>query len=381
MPNISASDYTTFLKYKAAAASPIRPDVQTRTNATLSQSVLNANILASQAAFLATPYTAWPFTIPTTVSAVSSQTVTAARTDIITGSAVTATTTVITYTTSQAHGLSNGNLVTISGLSGAVTPSPNVTARPVTVTGTTTFTVTAASAGAGFAAGAVSGTGSITGRVYYTTSVAHGLSAGQVVSITGVTTFSESNATVLASPTATTFVLSSTDTGTAVSGQTGTIVGFIYYTTAAAHGLSLTRSDQFVTISGITGVTAFNVSSGGSIINIPSSTVFVLAGSTIGAATSQTGIVTVTTIINPSVSIRGNVRVQAPPPNNVNNPNALSTLSWVSGKSGSVGSTTSSKFAQPGGLPANNVVGTYTRLPTNAGWIQGNMISSGPKRF
>ena len=70
-------------------------------------------------------------------------------------------------------------------------------------------------------------------------------------------------------------------------------------------------------------------------------------------------------------TVVGNARVQAQPPNNVNNPNALSTLSWASGTSGSVGSTTSSKFVQPGGLPANNVVGTYTRLPTNAGWATG----------
>jgi hypothetical protein len=203
--------------------------------------------------------------------------------------------------------------------------------------------------------------------VYYTTSVAHGLSAGQVVSITGVTTFSESNATVLASPTATTFVLSSSDTGTAVSGQTGTIVGFVYYTTAAAHGLLLTRSDQFVTVSGITGTTAFNVAQG-SIVNVPSATVFVMSGTTVASATSQSGSVTVTTVFNPNVSIRGNARVQGQPPNNVNNPNALSTLSWTSGTSGSVGSTTSSKFVQTGGLPAKNVVGTYTRLPQKAGW-------------
>jgi hypothetical protein len=87
-------------------------------------------------------------------------------------------------------------------------------------------------------------------------------------------------------------------------------------------------------------------------------------------------------IVTPTITnIQGNVRVQGQAPNNVNNPNALSTLSWTSGKSGSVGTTTSSKFVQPGGLPANNVVGTYTRLPQNAGWIQGNTVSSGPKRF
>ena len=87
-------------------------------------------------------------------------------------------------------------------------------------------------------------------------------------------------------------------------------------------------------------------------------------------------------VVTPTVTaVRGNVRVQGQPPNNVNRPDAKSTLSWTSGTSGSVGSTTSSKFQQPGGLPANNVVGTYTRLPQNAGWVQGNMVSSGPKRF
>jgi len=55
MPTLSASDYTTYLKFKAAAASPIRPAIQTRDNATLNQSVLNANILTSQAAEVVTP--------------------------------------------------------------------------------------------------------------------------------------------------------------------------------------------------------------------------------------------------------------------------------------------------------------------------------------
>ena len=55
MPTLSASDYTQFLKFKAAAASPIRQDIQTRTNVTLSQSALNANVLASQAALVVTP--------------------------------------------------------------------------------------------------------------------------------------------------------------------------------------------------------------------------------------------------------------------------------------------------------------------------------------
>jgi hypothetical protein len=67
-------------------------------------------------------------------------------------------------------------------------------------------------------------------------------------------------------------------------------------------------------------------------------------------------------------SVTGLNYVRPMPPNNVNNPNALSTVSWTSGTSGSVGTTTSSKFTQSGGLPAKNVVGTYTRLPQNSGW-------------
>ena len=57
MPTLSASDYTTYLKFKAAAATPIRPAIQTRDNATTNQSVLNANVLASQAAFVVSPTT------------------------------------------------------------------------------------------------------------------------------------------------------------------------------------------------------------------------------------------------------------------------------------------------------------------------------------
>jgi hypothetical protein len=55
MPTLSASEYTQFLKFKAAAATPIRPDIQTRTNAALSQSLINANIFATQAALVVTP--------------------------------------------------------------------------------------------------------------------------------------------------------------------------------------------------------------------------------------------------------------------------------------------------------------------------------------
>lgn len=75
-------------------------------------------------------------------------------------------------------------------------------------------------------------------------------------------------------------------------------------------------------------------------------------------------------IVTPTLTaIRDNARVPGlPVVQTRSTPDAKSTLSWTSGTSGSVGSTTSSKFQQPGGLPAKNVVGTYTRLPQNAGW-------------
>jgi hypothetical protein len=78
------------------------------------------------------------------------------------------------------------------------------------------------------------------------------------------------------------------------------------------------------------------------------------------------------TVTRPIASITGLNYVRAVQPERTNNPNALSTVSWASGTSGSVTSTTSSKFQQAGGLPAKNVVGTYHRIPTNAGWATGS---------
>lgn len=90
-------------------------------------------------------------------------------------------------------------------------------------------------------------------------------------------------------------------------------------------------------------------------------------------------------VVTPTVGVvRGNARVSAPPPvRNRSNPDAKATLSWTSGTSGSVGSLSSSRVNVPGGLPTGfkNSQGSYHRIPQNAGGIQGNMISSGPKRF
>lgn len=55
MPTLSASDYTQYLKFKAAAVSTIRPEIQTRTQVAPLQSIVNANVLTTQAAFVVAP--------------------------------------------------------------------------------------------------------------------------------------------------------------------------------------------------------------------------------------------------------------------------------------------------------------------------------------
>ena len=363
MPTLSASDYTQYLKFKAAAQTGIRPAIQTRDNVTLSQSVINAMTLTSQAAFTDVPYSTVNTVLSTTVSAVSMTTVTAARTNVL--SAATADGTKITYTSSQAHGLTNGDSITITGFTGTLSPTPNRTGV-VTVVDATSFTIPAVAA----ASGTATGTGSITNRVYYTTSVANGLLTNDVISITDITTFTASNATVLAAPTATTFVLSSATTGTAVSAQAGTITGLVYYTTAAAHTLLPNLGpNTSLTISGLTTTPAFNTSNLPSLYRVPSATVFILASGVSGTAiTGQTGVLTLIKIINPNNTLTGIARVRPIQPSYPNNPNALSTIALGNGIGGD-----SSKFQRPGGLPTGfkSSQGTYTRLPQNAGWAAG----------
>ena len=70
-------------------------------------------------------------------------------------------------------------------------------------------------------------------------------------------------------------------------------------------------------------------------------------------------------LLNPTLTqVQNNARVQGVQPSRSNNPNALSTLGYA----GTSGALSSSVIQRPGGVPANNVVSTYTRLPQNAGW-------------
>lgn len=300
MPTLSASDYTTFLRFKAAAASPIRPDIQTRTNASLSQSVINANILASQAAFVTTPAT-------TTIIA-SSVTVTAAGASVITGVEDVGSAS-IGYTTSQPHGLSVGDVVTIAGFSqDDFSTDPNGEKTVAGILSPTVFRVHVGST----TTGAASGTGRFVNRVYYTTNAAHGLVVGDVATVTGIPTFTASGARVALVPSTTTFVLTSSTTGTSETGASGSLTYPRY--------------------------------------------------------------------ANQAMAVRGLARVQGQQVVQVrSNPNALSTLSFA----GTSGAMSSSATTRPGGLPTGfkGSQGSYHRIPQNAGWIQGNMLSSGQKRF
>jgi hypothetical protein len=211
--------------------------------------------------------------------------------------------------------------------------------------------------------------------------------AGDTATITGITTFTASGAAVLAAPTTTTFVLSSTTTGTAVTGQTGRISGLIYYTTAAAHGLvagafqSGVGFNTVLNLRGLTTTLAFNLTGIRSIYRVPTTTVFVIASSVTGTAiTSQSGVLTLVTVTNGNNSLTGIARVQAQQVVQTrSNPDAKATLSFA----GTSGAMSSSAYSRLGGLPVGfrGSQNTYTRLPQNAGWIQGRMLSSGQKRF
>jgi hypothetical protein len=211
MPNLSASDYTSFIKAQAASqayrngAVPI--PIQTRAQPFATQSILNAQLLTSQAAYVLTPSKIIVDTVGTTVSA--------ARNDIL--SAAVGNGTIITYTSSIAHGLTNGQTITITGF--ATLTGANLTGV-VTVTGGTSFTIPSA------ASGTATGTGSITGYVYYTTAAAHTLATTtRNLTITGLSTaaFNLTLVSIALVPSSTVFVISTTATGTAVSGASGVL--------------------------------------------------------------------------------------------------------------------------------------------------------------
>ena len=432
MPTLSASDYTSFIKAQAAAQSyrngAIPNKIQTSDQPFTNQSVLNSQLLASQAAYITKAKTPVITVNATTVSSASVTTVTngasailsAATANIVT--AAVGSTTYITYTTSVAHGLSVGDVVSITGITGyaaanvtslAVSLTPTTTSfrvalstnttsvsgqsgqinigpaaaatvyytssvahglavgDTVTITGFTTQgnvtskTITKVIDSTKFAianvgTGVGTGTGTITGFTYYITSVAHGLSVGDVITITGMTNFNASLLTVGKVISTTQFALASGPTNaTADSGKTGTIVGRVYYTTAAAYaGIFPNVPNTLVEVSGITGNTTFNLS--GIVIACPTTTVFVISSNQASgtAVTGKAGIITSTVIVNPTTSIDGNARVRPyDGVGYVNQPKNLSTIAQS-------GTLSSGKTQQLGGLPLTAPKGSGVYAPT-----------------
>jgi hypothetical protein len=358
MPTLSASDYTRFVKYRAANVSPIRAVIQTRDNVALSQSIINANLLTSQAAFVVTPPTVARTTLTAVVTDATREIVTEARTNVIT--AASGDGEKITYTTSQAHGLTTGDIVTITGLGVGTFTGGNANQADgvVTVTSSTQFQIFATPQGDSTGTGSIALNG--TGLVYYKTSIANGLAAGDVITISGLDTFNATNATVVARPTATTFVLSSDTTGTAETGKSGAIAQFVYYTTDSG-GIDVT---QKVTISGLS---SFNVIEAPIFRGI-SSTLFMIQSTQSGTTvTGGTGVLTLTRFTNTTTSITSNARViPIPVVQTRSTADAKSTVSYA-GTSGALGS---SRVQRVGGLPTGfrNSQGTYHRIPQSAGW-------------
>jgi hypothetical protein len=284
MPTLSASDYTSFIKAQAASQAyrngAIPTKIQTSDQPFAIQSILNAQLLTSQAAYVLTPSKIAVDPVGTTVSGASASTITAAS----------ANGTVVTYTTSVAHGLVAGDVVTISGLS---TSAFNLSSQTV---------------------------------------ISSGLTATQ-------------------------FRFTNAATGTAVTGSTsGRINGFIYYTTASDHGFS--TNTQNLTISGLS-TSAFNLSLV-SVSKVPSSTVFAIASTATGTAvTSAAGELTLTRYPNPNATIINNARVRPyDGVGYVNNPKNLSTVAQS-------GTLSSGKTQQVGGLPttAPKWSGVYAPTP------------------
>jgi hypothetical protein len=226
MPTLSASDYTSFIKAQAASQSyrngAVPTKIQTSDQPFATQSVLNAQLLTSQAAHVVVPYKVHVDTVGTTVSTASSTIITSAQ-----GSG-----THIDYITSVPHGIIVGDTITVTGIVGY--PEANVTNALVTLISSTVIRVLFLSAGNTFV---TEQTGRIVGFVYYTTASDHNFTTNtQNLSITGLSTsaFNLSLASVSKVPSSTVFAIASSATGTAVTGASGGLTLSRFYNTSTS---------------------------------------------------------------------------------------------------------------------------------------------------
>lgn len=197
--------------------------------------------------------------------------------------------------------------------------------------------------------------------VEYSTSVPHGLITGDIITITGITGLNNAvniinSAITTTSPTSFTYNLGfSIGSSEGLIAVTARIVGFVYYTTATAHGIQTT--EQKLTITGLS-TSAFNLNSE-IFSKIPSSTVFAIATSATGTTvTGASGLLSVARFPNPNATILGNARIRPyDGVGYVNNPKSLVTLSQS-------GTLSSGKTQQLGGLPTTAPKGSGTYAPT-----------------
>lgn len=218
MPTLSASDYTKFIKIQAAAQSyrngAIPTKIQTSDQVVPLQSILNAQLLASQASYVA----ASPATVKTVLPAI-----TAVSSRIVTGASAAAGR--VTYTTAQAHGLSIGDVITVSGFVAGAETWANLASQTVIATNftSTQFAFTNAATGTAITGSIV---GRINGRVYYTTATPHMITANlanSTYTILGLSTavFNLTAFTIPIVTSSTNFVVSNSADAVSITGQAG----------------------------------------------------------------------------------------------------------------------------------------------------------------
>jgi len=173
-----------------------------------------------------------PWSAPTTsaltatISGLSSTTTSTTGITVSSGSAtgtVTQPFNTVTYTTSAAHNLTVGQVISITGFTST---GFNLTSQTITaVPSATTFQVSNT-----LASGTSTGTGTLTAQgpynLTYTTSAAHGFVAGQSVNITGIAGTgvpNQQNATIVTVPSTTTFTIQAAATATRTSGGTAQV--------------------------------------------------------------------------------------------------------------------------------------------------------------
>ena len=131
-------------------------------------------------------------------------------------SAVSGSGSVVTYTTSAAHGFIAGNTVTVAGIT--TTTAYNGTKIIASVPTATTFTVTASTTGTGTISGDETATFNTSGAAVINTSAAHGLLAGQRVRLGGANDYDDTSIAVVTRPSDTTFTTATTYVSAVTSG-------------------------------------------------------------------------------------------------------------------------------------------------------------------